>query len=101
MTIEADPPFRPSAFRRVQELLSTIEMATNQLKDELVNVRARGDVKKKTIDGVWREQNKRNFPSKTAIAEKVSAIATTDRRNVIKKKPWKEVFAEDAEDGDA
>jgi hypothetical protein len=51
-------------------------------------------------DDVWREQNKRNFPSKTAIAEKVSAVTTTDRRNAIKKKPWKEVFAEDAEDGD-
>ena len=61
MPIQADPPFRPSEFKRVQELLSTIECASNALKDELVNLRARMDVKKK---------------------------------------PWKEVFAEDAEDGD-
>jgi hypothetical protein len=61
MPLQRDPPFRPSEFRRVQELLSTIERASNALKDELVNLRARMDVKKK---------------------------------------PWKEVFAEDAEDGD-
>jgi hypothetical protein len=61
MPLQPDPPFRPSEFRRVQELLVTIERASNALKDELVNLRARGDVKKKS---------------------------------------WKEVFAEDAQDGD-
>jgi hypothetical protein len=61
MPLQPDPPFRPSEFSRVQELLVTIERASNALKDELVNLRARMDVKKK---------------------------------------PWKEVFAEDAEDGD-
>tara|TARA_B100000949_G_scaffold128601_2_gene113421 strand:- start:1325 stop:1528 length:204 start_codon:yes stop_codon:yes gene_type:complete len=45
MPIQNDPPFRPSEFKRVQELLSTIEVATNQLKDELVHVRARGITK--------------------------------------------------------
>jgi len=95
--LQPDPPFRPSEFKRVQELLSTIERASNALKDELVNVRARGDVKKKKAgDDVWRDA----IPSQTAIAEKVSAVTTTDRRNVIKKKSWKEVFAEDAQDGD-
>ena len=97
MPLQPDPPFRPSEFKRVQALLSTIEIATNALKDELVNVRARGDVKKKKAgDDVWRDA----IPSQTAIAEKVSAVTTTDRRNVIKKKSWKEVLAEDAQDGD-
>jgi hypothetical protein len=92
-----DPPLRPSELKRVQELLSTIEIATNQLKDELVNVRAREDVKKK--------------PGKT-LAEDVDKFFTNslpleqqiETQQVIaeeKKKPGKtlaEVFAEEEED---
>jgi len=32
---------KPTELKRVQELLADIERATNQLKDELVNIRAR------------------------------------------------------------
>jgi hypothetical protein len=64
-----------------------------------------GEMKAMTNEEMWRESNRRNFPSrflkekeagddlwrdaipsKTAIAEKVSAVTTDDRRNVRKKK---------------
>jgi hypothetical protein len=41
MTKSPDPQMRPSELQRVQALLADIERAASQLKDELVNVRAR------------------------------------------------------------
>ena len=48
MPADYDPPLRPLELKRIQELLSIIEGATNELKDELVRVRARGYTKKAT-----------------------------------------------------
>jgi len=105
-------PIEPE-FKRVQELLATIEFSTNQLKDELVNLRARGDVNRllhcedETCRRVFYRRGPKRFCSVLCAQRIRSRNWYREHKGVVSKKQhgsyrrkmqkqsWKEVVAED------